>query len=534
MATSCGSPCYAAPELVVNDGLYAGSAVDIWSCGVILYAMLCGYLPFDDDPSNPDGNNINLLYRYILSTPPAFPKHISPDARDLLRQMLVADPAKRCSLENIQTHPWLEPYQYLFKKSDSELEVEAATAAEQSFIPSYRKIVWPNLRLRGDDDANNVSHDKNKSNVLAPAAAAAAAAAITTSGNKENVAVLSENVACSSRPVTVHGALALRRFTLGKAAAEKLKSDRARKTRTTLITKKDHDTRPGHQQQQRASPSQHHHPRRERLLSFFTGKPVSQPPVKKDEAMDTDETEARSSEQARATNSAAGESCTTATSSTPTSSDAPASKLRSKFIASLRVRLRESPRQEGQAIRDYLQSGSMSATVGATNAVSTPVAAGLSRVGSPPASKHGPNGASVHADIRRQESLEDLVEQKEYEKDMTSEPSRKVVPEAVVTSLGVQSGRKAVAAVRNSIHRNKKAGTVRSTNDWIVNNEQDSSEPHVSPSIGGHGAPSDHSSHQQPQQASHTGRNKVMAWIRRKSGGKEYLSTWSKLTLCNN
>ncbi|ORY97418.1 kinase-like domain-containing protein, partial [Syncephalastrum racemosum] len=107
MATSCGSPCYAAPELVVNDGLYAGSAVDIWSCGVILYAMLCGYLPFDDDPTNPDGNNINLLYRYILSTPPAFPRHISPDARDLLRKMLVADPTKRCSLESIQNHPWL-------------------------------------------------------------------------------------------------------------------------------------------------------------------------------------------------------------------------------------------------------------------------------------------------------------------------------------------------------------------------------------------------------------------------------------------
>ena len=88
MATSCGSPCYAAPELVVQDGLYAGSAVDVWSCGVILYAMLAGYLPFDDDPANPDGDNINLLYKYIMATPLSFPDYIPAEPRDLLSKML--------------------------------------------------------------------------------------------------------------------------------------------------------------------------------------------------------------------------------------------------------------------------------------------------------------------------------------------------------------------------------------------------------------------------------------------------------------
>ncbi|KAI9257241.1 kinase-like domain-containing protein, partial [Phascolomyces articulosus] len=107
MSTSCGSPCYAAPELVISEGLYVGSAVDIWSCGVILYAMLCGYLPFDDDPANPDGDNINLLYKYILNTELAFPDYVSADARDLLRKMLVPDPAKRCTMQTIMVHPWL-------------------------------------------------------------------------------------------------------------------------------------------------------------------------------------------------------------------------------------------------------------------------------------------------------------------------------------------------------------------------------------------------------------------------------------------
>jgi serine/threonine protein kinase len=104
MATSCGSPWYAAPELVVSKGLYIGSAVDIWSCGIILYAMLSGHLPFDDDPSNPDGDNINLLYKYIINTPLIFPDYVGPDARDLLGKMLVPDPLGRCDMRTIMKH----------------------------------------------------------------------------------------------------------------------------------------------------------------------------------------------------------------------------------------------------------------------------------------------------------------------------------------------------------------------------------------------------------------------------------------------
>ncbi|KAL0572108.1 hypothetical protein V5O48_009861 [Marasmius crinis-equi] len=110
MQTSCGSPCYAAPELVISEGLYVGSAVDIWSCGVILYAMLAGYLPFDDDPANPDGDNINLLYKYIVNTPLSFPDYISESARDLLSIMLVPDPSRRASLDLVMKHRWLAAY----------------------------------------------------------------------------------------------------------------------------------------------------------------------------------------------------------------------------------------------------------------------------------------------------------------------------------------------------------------------------------------------------------------------------------------
>ncbi|KAJ1940571.1 hypothetical protein EC988_006995, partial [Linderina pennispora] len=77
--------------------------------------MLAGYLPFDDDPSNPDGDNINQLYKYILSTPLVFPEHVSALARDLLRRMLVPNPAKRANLEEIKAHEWLRPGQSYFR-----------------------------------------------------------------------------------------------------------------------------------------------------------------------------------------------------------------------------------------------------------------------------------------------------------------------------------------------------------------------------------------------------------------------------------
>ena len=138
MQTSCGSPCYAAPELVISEGLYVGSAVDVWSCGVILYAMLAGYLPFDDDPNNPDGDNINLLYKYIVSTPLTFPDYVSTEARDLLGIMLVPDPKYRATLEQVMAHSWLSAFQPLFRQAVRDLE-HAAHAQQQEKRQQYQR-----------------------------------------------------------------------------------------------------------------------------------------------------------------------------------------------------------------------------------------------------------------------------------------------------------------------------------------------------------------------------------------------------------
>lgn len=98
LRTSCGSPNYAAPE-VISGGLYAGAEVDVWSCGVILYALLCGTLPFDDE-------NIPSLFKKIKSGMYNVPSHLSQSARDLLLRMLVVDPLKRLTMMDVRQHVW--------------------------------------------------------------------------------------------------------------------------------------------------------------------------------------------------------------------------------------------------------------------------------------------------------------------------------------------------------------------------------------------------------------------------------------------
>jgi 5'-AMP-activated protein kinase catalytic alpha subunit len=100
LKTSCGSPNYAAPE-VISGKLYAGPEVDVWSCGVILYALLCGSLPFDDD-------NIPNLFRKIKGGVYSLPTYLSEQARDLIPKMLVVDPLQRISLADIKKHPFYQ------------------------------------------------------------------------------------------------------------------------------------------------------------------------------------------------------------------------------------------------------------------------------------------------------------------------------------------------------------------------------------------------------------------------------------------
>ena len=78
---------------------YNGTNVDIWSCGVILFALICGYLPFEDP-------NTSALYKKILSADYQVPKFVSEEAKDLISCILNTDPQKRYTIEQIREHPW--------------------------------------------------------------------------------------------------------------------------------------------------------------------------------------------------------------------------------------------------------------------------------------------------------------------------------------------------------------------------------------------------------------------------------------------
>ncbi|KAI8137338.1 kinase-like domain-containing protein [Fennellomyces sp. T-0311] len=100
LKTSCGSPHYASPEIVTGKPYY-GPATDVWSCGVILYVLLTGRFPFDDDRVP------RLLAKIKAGRHRKLPDYLSSSARDLIRRMLSVDPSKRITMNDILSHPWV-------------------------------------------------------------------------------------------------------------------------------------------------------------------------------------------------------------------------------------------------------------------------------------------------------------------------------------------------------------------------------------------------------------------------------------------
>ncbi|KVH96856.1 Calcium/calmodulin-dependent/calcium-dependent protein kinase [Cynara cardunculus var. scolymus] len=106
--TTCGTPAYVAPEVIHNKG-YDGEKADIWSCGVILFVLLAGYLPFSDP-------NLMRMYRKISKANFKCPNWFPPEVKKLLSKILDPNPETRISIAKIMENPW---FQKEFKKIET-------------------------------------------------------------------------------------------------------------------------------------------------------------------------------------------------------------------------------------------------------------------------------------------------------------------------------------------------------------------------------------------------------------------------------
>jgi hypothetical protein len=175
--TTCGTPNYVAPE-VLNDKGYDGRAADVWSCGVILYVLLAGFLPFDEP-------HMSALFRKIQKAEFTYPSWFTPPVRDLLDKILVADPARRITVEGIQTHPWfnIEDDVPLAARAPVGRAVAAAEAAaeaahagraaaagggaggaggDMAHVPSEADMAAAVQDTAGDDDDDGAARDERE------------------------------------------------------------------------------------------------------------------------------------------------------------------------------------------------------------------------------------------------------------------------------------------------------------------------------------------------------------------------------------
>ena len=126
LVTACGSPCYAAPEMLSGEK-YDGVNIDIWSSGIVLYAMLCGYLPFED-------NNNPKLYKKIIKGDFETPDFLSSYAVDILHRILNVNPEKRYTIEQIKKHPW-------FNQINPKINMSEGLLIDYYIVPFDEEII---------------------------------------------------------------------------------------------------------------------------------------------------------------------------------------------------------------------------------------------------------------------------------------------------------------------------------------------------------------------------------------------------------
>ncbi|PWA67429.1 protein kinase domain-containing protein [Artemisia annua] len=128
--TTCGTPNYIAPEVLSKKG-YDGAAVDIWSCGVILYVLLAGYLPFED-------SNLSSLYKKVNAADFSYPFWFPHNAKSLIDRILDPNPETRIQINGIREHPWFQVnYRSISHAEDGDVSLDDVQAVFEGIEDQY-------------------------------------------------------------------------------------------------------------------------------------------------------------------------------------------------------------------------------------------------------------------------------------------------------------------------------------------------------------------------------------------------------------
>ncbi|KAL7142610.1 hypothetical protein ABFS83_08G135000 [Erythranthe nasuta] len=155
--TTCGTPAYVAPE-VINKRGYEGEKADIWSCGVILFVLLAGYLPFQD-------SNLMELYRKISRGEFRCPQWFPPEVKKLLSRILDPNPSARISVSRIMENSW---FRKGFKRVDPDPDLDMGGAMEDDLPRSVFEIVDSDSEpcSRKKEDASPKPHYMNAFDII--------------------------------------------------------------------------------------------------------------------------------------------------------------------------------------------------------------------------------------------------------------------------------------------------------------------------------------------------------------------------------
>ena len=156
LTTPCGSPCYASPEMVAGKK-YDGYKIDIWSTGIILYAMLCGYLPFEDRDND-------SLFEKILECKLDFPKYIPKLGKNLIEKILVKNPNKRITISEIKKDPFYLRGKEIFNQEFTICEINDDTRELDN--ENYINNIMDLHILNNDDSSMEKKVDEIETNKI--------------------------------------------------------------------------------------------------------------------------------------------------------------------------------------------------------------------------------------------------------------------------------------------------------------------------------------------------------------------------------